>query len=501
MGLLFSLPIAGVLGTVASSCLAGVAFCFTSTAASMFFKSCNCNSSIATRVGFAIIFSLNSMLAWLMKTDWAIRQIEKLAFDYIKMDCAGGKCYGVLAVHRICFALSLFHFILSLALIGVKDTRDKRAAIQNGWWGPKVLLWLILLSVSFFIPNQFFMVWGNYIALIGATIFILLGLVLLVDFAHSWSEMCLENWENSPTGSNLWQWILIGSTALMYAFTISMTGVLYGYFAGSGCELNRFFISFNLALCIIITIMCVHPVIQEYNPRSGLAQSAMVAAYCTYLIVSAVGNHTHESASCNPLRNHGNSADGTRRAATVLGGLFTFVAIAYSTTRAATQSRALVGKGKKGQIQLSDDSLNGHSEMNYVTTQPGRTESPRYQALLAAVEAGAIPASALNDEWDEEDEEDTGEGRDDERTGTRYNYSWFHVIFAMGSMYVAMLLTDWNIVSKHPIEGPVDPDNDVYIGRSEVAMWMRVVSSWLCMLLYIWSLIAPVLFPDRFEDL
>lgn len=35
-------------------------------------------------------------------------------------------------VHRICFALSLFHAILSLSLIGVKDTRDKRAAIQNG---------------------------------------------------------------------------------------------------------------------------------------------------------------------------------------------------------------------------------------------------------------------------------------------------------------------------------------------------------------------------------
>ena len=41
-------------------------------------------------------------------------------------------------------------------------------------------------------------------------------------------------------------------------------------------------------------------------------------------------------------------------------------------------------------------------------------------------------------------------------------------------------------------------EQDVYIGRSEVAMWMRVVSSWICMLLYIWSLLAPVLMPDRY---
>jgi hypothetical protein len=220
----------------------------------------------------------------------------------------------------------------------------------------------------------------------GATIFILLGLVLLVDFAHSWSETCLENWENSPS-SNLWQWILIGSTGLMYAFTITLTGLLYGYFAGSGCTLNQFFITFNLILCVAITIMCVHPLVQEYNPRSGLAQSAMVAAYCTYLIVSAITNHTHESIkSCNPLRD--GAAAGTRNAVVFLGGVFTFLAIAYSTTRAATQSRALVGQRKPGgQIQLDEGS---HSEMNYVTTQPGRTETPRYQALLAAVEAGYV---------------------------------------------------------------------------------------------------------------
>ena len=72
MGILFSIPLAGTLGTIATSCIGGLAFCCTSTAgqfvalrrmvtltesrgsiASMFCKSCNCNSSIATRIGFA----------------------------------------------------------------------------------------------------------------------------------------------------------------------------------------------------------------------------------------------------------------------------------------------------------------------------------------------------------------------------------------------------------------------------------------------------------------
>jgi len=429
-----------------------------------------------------------------MRTGWAISLIQKWSYDYIKMDCAGDKCYGVLAVHRICFALTLFHAILSISLVGVKDTRDKRAAIQNGYWGPKVLLWIVLVGATWFIPNGFYMFWGNYVSLIGATIFILLGLVLLVDFAHSWSETCLENWENSS--SNLWQWILIGSTAGMYAITITLTGVLYGFFTGSGCTLNRFFVTFNLVLCVIITIMAVHPLIQEYNPRSGLAQASMVTAYCTYLVMSAVGNY--ESDKCNPIRR--GTAQGTRTTTVVLGAVFTFLAIAYSTSRAATQSKALVGKKKGGvQLPLDDSMLEARAELSVVNTQPNRIESPRYQALLAAVEAGALPASVLNEEDEDEDEEVVGENRDDERSGTRYNYSWFHVIFVLGAMYVAMLLTDWNIV-KTTAGNEGDLEQDVYIGRSEVAMWMRVVSGWVCILLYMWSLLAPALMPDRFGD-
>ena len=225
------------------------------------------------------------------------------------------------------------------------------------------------------------MFWGNYVALVGATIFILLGLVLLVDFAHSWSETCLENWENSD--SSLWQWILIGSTAGMYAGMITLTAILYAFFAGQECTLNRFFISFNLALCILVTILCVHPRVQEMNPRSGLAQSSMVAVYCTYLIFSAISNHRHES--CNPLHR------GTGTTTVILGGIFTFLALSFSTSRAATQSRALIGKGKRaGALQLHDNGFDGHAELGVVSSQPTRKESPRYRALLAAVEAGYV---------------------------------------------------------------------------------------------------------------
>ena len=42
MGLLFSLPLAGSLGTIATSCLGGLAFCFTSTAGEYYSNHFSC---------------------------------------------------------------------------------------------------------------------------------------------------------------------------------------------------------------------------------------------------------------------------------------------------------------------------------------------------------------------------------------------------------------------------------------------------------------------------
>lgn len=522
MGALLSIPLlsGSLFSGFATSCLGGLAFFCTSTAASAFFKSCNCQSSVATRFGFALIFCLDAALAWLSLNRFIMDILESWTWNWLKMDCETekGRCYGILAVHRITFALALFHFFLGVSLIGVKDTTTHRAAIQNGWWGPKLLTWTLLVVLTFFIPNGFFAFWANWISLICATIFILVGLVLLVDFAHSWSEMCLDRWEE--TDSNFWKFTLIGSTAGMYLLVIVATSLLYAYFAASGCGLNITVITLNLFFAVGLMALCISPTVQEANPRSGLAQSGMVAAYCTYLIASAIMNRDDER--CNPItRGRGNNVKTTT---VVLGAVFTFLAIAYSTSRAATQSEKFAltkgAGGKTGPIALDEDSsvgLSGYGPpgsagaRSVTTQQPTKKDSLRIQALMAAVEAGAIPASALDEEDDGGDEAADGygvrgaESIDDERNGTRYNYALFHAVFAAAICYTAMLLTDWRWVrleDADPHHGDSDGDLSgapvVSIGRSATAMWMRFVSSWICIAIYAWSLVAPVLMPDRF---
>ncbi|SAL95199.1 hypothetical protein [Absidia glauca] len=475
-----------------------VASCFSAAACSLACKSCNCNNSIATRVGYAIIFLLNSIFAWLMLSNWAIKQLQHLTLDYLKLECSEGTCYGIIAVHRVCFALVLFHSILGLLLLGVHDSRQKRAALQNGWWGPKVLCWFALVGISFLIPNGFFMIWGNYFALVGAAIFILFGLVLLVDFAHSWTERCLENWEAQE--SNKWKYILIAGTILMFSGGITLTGIMYAFFATNGCSLNQFFVTFNMILCLLITFLCVTPAVQEANPRSGLSQSSIVVIYCTYLVLSAVANEPNDK-QCNPLRR----SQGSQTTTVVLGAIFTFLAVAYSTSRAATQGGTFVKA--RGNQALRVDDLDTSSAVPLMANQVDAgvqrmsVQGSSREHLIAAVESGALPRSALYDDDDDDvDDMDGMDDKDDERYGAVYSYSFFHFIFAIAAMYVAMLLTNWNTITMEEMAAPGQDGDFVRIGQSYTAVWVKIVSGWLCLIIYGWTLLAPVMMPDRFLD-
>lgn len=340
----------------------------------------------------------------------------------MEIKCPDGDCYGWVAVHRINFALGVFHMVMASLLLGVNSSKNPRAKIQNGFWGPKIIAWLALIVVSFLIPEKFFMFWGNYIALAGATLFLLLGLVLLVDVAHTWAEYCLKQIED--TDSRAWRGILIGSTLGMYAASIAMTVVQYVFFTKSGCTMNRVAITLNWIFFAIVSVVSVMPAIQEYNPKAGLAQSAMVAAYCTYLTMSAVSMEPDDK-KCNPLVR----SQGTRTTSIVIGAIVTLVTVAYTTTRAATQGNVLGGKKS---IQLPDDDEHG-----LVTQQPDSRREMRAAALRQAVEEGSLPADAL---LDDDDESDSGHGpKDDERNSTQYSYALYHVIFFLATAWVATL--------------------------------------------------------------
>jgi len=282
------------------------------------------------------------------------------------------------------------------------------------------------------------------------------------------------------TESRAWQYILIGSTLSMYLGSLAMTIVMYIFFAGPSCSMNQAAITINLLFVVAITAMSIHPTIQSYNPRAGLAQSSMVAVYCTYLTMSAVAMEPDNQ--CNPVLR----ANGTRTASIVLGAIVTFLTVAWTTTRAATIG--IAGSPRSGYISLPPDEESSHS---MVSTQPASRRELREAALRAAVESGSLPASALDDDDDDYSDDDTPHKGDDERSTTRYNYALFHVVFLLSTAWVATLLTT-----------NVQADKDMHfvpVGRTYWASWVKIVSGWVCYTIYGWSLAAPAIMPDRFD--
>jgi hypothetical protein len=106
------------------------------------------------------------------------------------------------------------------------------------------------------------------------------------------------------------------------------------------------------------------------------------------------------------------------------------------------------------------------------------------------------------------EEEDEEEGRaivegnfrnakeGDEEPITNEKFWFFHFTMAAGSVYMAMLLTDWGSGSATTVaEG--GQAAVLSSGMGSTSMWIKTISEWLALLLYTWTLIAPRCFPDR----
>lgn len=476
MGAAISLPLIPIT-SLASCCGAATCSALCTSIGGTF------QSSILTRITYAFILLLNSLFSWIALSPFIVHKLEKASFGFINNKCGpdGSECISFTSVYRINFALGIFHLILAGLLVNVKSTSNPRAVIQNGCWKMKIFAWLSLITVNFLlIPDNFFIFYGNNIAIIFSTIFLGIGLILLVDFAHAWAETCLEKIEMEDlTGegeynAGFWKKLLIGGTLTMYVSSIVLTIIMYWFFAGSGCNMNRTAITLNVVFGIIISIMSVNQTIQESNPHAGLAQSSMVVIYCTYLVMSAVSSEPDDK-YCNPLIR----SKGTRTASVVLGAFFTFIAVAYTTTRAAANSAFI-------DLDTAIDSSDG-----YISSQPNVRNEMRYQAIKQAVDEGLLPESALNQMNLYDDELNGDNANDEERNTVKYNYTLFHIIFFLATQYVATLLT---------INVQQDDLGDfVPVGRTYFSSWVKIVSSWVCFVLYGWSLIAPVLWPDRFS--
>ncbi|KAG1371003.1 putative serine incorporator [Cocos nucifera] len=261
-------------------------------------------------------------------------------------------------------------------MIGVKDQNDKRDAWHHGGWIAKIIIWVVLIVLMFFLPNIVITIYET-LSKFGSGFFLFVQVILLLDFTYRWNDAWVEKDEQK------WYIALLSVSVVCYLATYSFSGVLFMWFNPSGhdCGLNVFFIVMTMILAFAFAVVALHPQV-----NGSLLPASVISVYCAYLCYSGL------SSSSKPLL-------------------------------------------EEGEVESGKDDKK-ESEARPVT----------------------------------------------------YSYTFFHLTFALASMYSAMLLTGWTSSTS---------DSSELIDVGWTSVWVRICTEWATAALYIWTLLAPLILPDR----
>lgn len=128
-----------------------------------------------------------------------------------------------------------------------------------------------------------------------------------------------------------------------------------------------------------------------------------------------------------------------------------------------------------------------HSEpSDYVCVAPTASSGNWLQVLGFFIALAAVLYSTFSAGIGSRDMFGYGGEKDDDFPP--YRADFFHLVFALASMYIAMLFTNWAV-------SPSTKEFSIDYGWGST--WAKMAAKWACELLYCWTVIAPALFPDR----
>uniref|UniRef100_A0A3Q1MJ93 Serine incorporator 2 n=1 Tax=Bos taurus TaxID=9913 RepID=A0A3Q1MJ93_BOVIN len=408
---------------------------------------CSHNSTLS-RLFFTVFLFLGVLVCVIMLSPGVESQLYKLPWvcnegtgSHVVLqghiDC--GSLLGHRAVYRMCFAMAAFFFLFSLLMVCVRSSRDPRAAIQNGFWFFKFLIFVGITVGAFYIPDGSFSNsrwpwWGG----MGAT----------KRNKHWWVLLFVPRRQDSGA----WPCGLFFFTLLFYALSITAVALLFVYYTQPGaCYEGKVFIGLNLTLCVCVSIVAILPKIQDAQPNSGLLQASVITLYTMFVTWLALSNVPDQK--CNPhlLTHFGNG--------TVLAG-----PEGYETHWWDAPSIVGLVVFILCTVFISLRSSD-HRQVN---------------SLMQTEECPPV--------LDATQQQVVSEGRafDNEQDGVTYSYSFFHLCLVLASVHIMMTLTNW-----------YRPGETRKMISTWTAVWVKICASWTGLLLYLWTLVAPLLLPNR----
>lgn len=293
-------------------------------------------------------------------------------------------CLKATVVYRVSFALFLFFLLHFCSVSDLTCCVDDgvRDEMQSGYFGMKTCILIMLVLFSFALPTRFFSYYA-WVCMYAAALFLLIQIILIVDFAHEWNE----KWGDRSEENEKWLYYLVAITIFCFVASICMNGYGFAnYTPHEDCNLHGFILIANIMVGLITIAVAI------WVPHGSLLPTGIIFTYTSYLVVTAL--RTSPDTRCGGTGG-GQFVPNTSWWQMLGTSVVTAGALAYTASS--------VG-GSDDSWELNENENNNNNNAN------GGHRHQQQQYL------GHLPA-----------------------------YLYFYVIMILASMYLAMLGTDWTV--------------------------------------------------------
>jgi hypothetical protein len=436
----------------------------------------------AAKASYVALLGLATILAWVLQRYGPQLGVKVGQLDF---DCSVGDgnqvCSNNGVVYRISLMLVVFFGACMLGSVPLPTlTGERRWApllddgFHRGWWALKVVVFVGLLALTVLLPSSVFDAPDNgyaWACRVVSSVFLVWQVLTLVDFAFQWNQdwVDVRAYEGGDVPKNKgWLYGVLVCALVLNALAVG--GMILLFTKYGECSQGRGYVIVTAIAYAVYTVLLTLFREQLIGEPGAVLPASVVALYTVFLVWSAI--ESLPNPGCRPFDNGSDLV-------VFAGVAFAAVSLVWTSYTASARTQRLLGGGEQGSAVAVQSAGEDFGGLYAVGTDADGKEvlardvkaRERTQGASPDVEEqqNVAPSSNKNDKLDDK--------------------PWLFFLFlTTGSMYMAMLLTNWGVT-----DASAGTQNNI----GEVSFWVKIVSEWACIALFVWCLVAPRVLPNR----
>jgi hypothetical protein len=409
-----------------------------------------------------------------------------------------GECLGDAVAQRMSLATAAYFLILAPLAAASPE-------LHRGFWAWKIMAHTALIVAALFLPAAAGEPWAGTTRGI-AGVFLVAQVVVMIDLAFNAHDCLLariirrsdeledeySGAENEPgCCSNYWQWLYVLSAFVLWAgaaSTVIGLAVMESH-SGPSCAGGTAALSACLLLAIVYTVASLLDCLAPASGSRGALPPSIVFAYCTWLLVSALGSLHWE---CAALPSAGQDGSATSITISVAIAALSLGYTAYSAS--ASVPGLFAGP-------TPEPGYEGSALLDQEAQAPASGDEEREDEAAELAESGGSAAGRRTYGSDDIDSSTHSASSSSEGccSGDARSLSWlFHLVMVAAAVYMGAVLTGWQVPSAGQFTVDVTAESAVVQSQQSLAaFWAQTIAAMVAVALYGWILIAELCCPGR----